>query len=59
MPWLAAGSGVVAAGLAGLLLTLGFFKDAVLFRAVLGRGTWLAVAATLNAALTLAYTRES
>ena len=56
MPWLAAGSGIVAAGLAGLPLTMGFFKDEILFKAALGRGTWLAIAAVLNAALTLAYT---
>lgn len=56
MPWLAAGSGIVAAGLAGLPLTMGFFKDEILFQAALDRGLWLAVAAALNAALTLAYT---
>jgi multicomponent Na+:H+ antiporter subunit A len=56
MPWLAVGSGIIAAGLAGLPFTLGFFKDEVLFRAALGRGSWFAVAAALNAALTLAYT---
>lgn len=56
MPWLAAGSGILAAGLAGLPFTMGFFKDEILFRAVLERGTWLAVAVVMNAALTLAYT---
>lgn len=56
MPWLAAGSGIVAAGLAGLPLILGFFKDEILFRMVLERGAWLAVAAALVAALTLTYT---
>ena len=55
MPWLAIGSGIVSAGLAGLPLTLGFFKDEILFRTAFERGTWLAVAVVLNAALTLAY----
>jgi multicomponent Na+:H+ antiporter subunit A len=56
LPWLAAGSGAAAAGLAGLPLTLGFFKDEALIRAALGGETWLAIAAVINAALTLAYT---
>jgi multicomponent Na+:H+ antiporter subunit A len=56
MPWLAAGSGIAAAGLAGLPLTLGFFKDEMLFRAVFERSTWLAIAVVVNAGLTLAYT---
>lgn len=56
MPWLAAASGIVAAGLAGLPITMGFFKDELLFRAALDRGLWLAIAGVLNAALTLAYT---
>lgn len=55
MPWLAAGSGIAAAGLAGLPLTLGFFKDEVLFKAAFERSTWLAIAAVVNAGLTLAY----
>ncbi|MDQ2690715.1 MAG: oxidoreductase [Chloroflexota bacterium] len=56
LPWLAAGSGVVAAGLAGLPLTMGFFKDEVLFKAALEKNLWFGVAAVLNAVLTLAYT---
>jgi multicomponent Na+:H+ antiporter subunit A len=54
-PALAAASGVAAAGLAGLPLTIGFFKDEGFFKATLERG-WIFVAfATLAAALTLAY----
>ncbi|HEY3475270.1 MAG TPA: proton-conducting transporter membrane subunit, partial [Anaerolineales bacterium] len=56
MPSLAVGSGVIAAGLAGLPLTMGFFKDEILFKVALDRGIWFAIAAALNAALTLAYT---
>jgi multicomponent Na+:H+ antiporter subunit A len=56
MPWLSVVSAIVSAGLAGLPLTLGFFKDEILFQAALERGAWLAVAVVLNAALTLAYT---
>jgi multicomponent Na+:H+ antiporter subunit A len=36
-------------------LTIGFFKDELFFAAAVGRGNWLAVAATLSAALTFAY----
>jgi multicomponent Na+:H+ antiporter subunit A len=55
MPLLAAASGVAAAGLAGLPLTAGFFKDDLFFRAALMRGTPFLVAAVLGAALTFAY----
>jgi multicomponent Na+:H+ antiporter subunit A len=55
MPLLAAGSGLAAAGLAALPLTIGFFKDELFFKAAAERGTWLAVLAVLGAALTLAY----
>ncbi|HWV87592.1 MAG TPA: hydrogen gas-evolving membrane-bound hydrogenase subunit E [Capillimicrobium sp.] len=55
MPLLAAGSGAAAATLAALPLTLGFFKDELFFKAAAERGTWLAVAAVISAALTLAY----
>ena len=55
MPALAAGSGVAAAGLAALPLTVGFFKDELLFKAAAGRGAWLAVLAVASAALTFAY----
>ena len=55
MPALAAGSGLAAAGLAALPLTIGFFKDELFFKAAAGRGLWLAVAAVLSAALTFAY----
>ncbi|HEX5809237.1 MAG TPA: hydrogen gas-evolving membrane-bound hydrogenase subunit E, partial [Anaerolineales bacterium] len=37
-------------------LTMGFFKDEILFKAALDRSLWFAIAAALNAALTLAYT---
>lgn len=56
MPTLAIGSGVVAAGLAGLPLTIGFFKDEVLFETALEHGQAFAALAVLGAALTLAYT---
>jgi multicomponent Na+:H+ antiporter subunit A len=55
MPALAAGSGLAAAGLAALPLTIGFFKDELFFKAAAGRGPWLAVVAVLSAALTFAY----
>ncbi|HWD46659.1 MAG TPA: hydrogen gas-evolving membrane-bound hydrogenase subunit E [Actinomycetota bacterium] len=55
MPALAAGSGLAAAGLAALPLTIGFFKDELFFKAAAERGTWLAVLAVASAALTLAY----
>ena len=52
---LAVGSGLAAAGLAALPLTVGFFKDELLFAAALERGSpWVAVAVG-SAALTLAY----
>jgi multicomponent Na+:H+ antiporter subunit A len=54
-PWLAAGSGLAAAGLAALPLTVGFFKDELFFAAAAEHSTWLAVAAVLAAALTVAY----
>ncbi len=55
MPWLAAGSGLAAAALAALPLTVGFFKDELFFTAAVEHSTWLAVAAVLGAALTVAY----
>jgi multicomponent Na+:H+ antiporter subunit A len=55
MPALALASGVAAASLAALPLTLGFFKDELFFAAALGRGDALAVLAVLAAALTVAY----
>jgi multicomponent Na+:H+ antiporter subunit A len=55
MPALAAGSGLAAAGLAALPLTIGFFKDELFFKAAAGRGPWLAVLAVASAALTFAY----
>ena len=52
---LAAASGVAAAGLAGLPLTVGFFKDELFFTAALERGWPFAALAVAGAALTLAY----
>ncbi len=56
LPLLAAASGVAAAGLAAFPLTIGFFKDELLFGAALERGPFFAGAAVFGAALTLAYT---
>jgi multicomponent Na+:H+ antiporter subunit A len=55
MPLLATASGVAAATLAALPLTLGFFKDELFFKAVLGAAWPVRVAAVGAAALTLAY----
>ena len=55
MPALAVGSGLAAAGLAALPLTIGFFKDELFFKAAAERGPWLAVVAVSSAALTFAY----
>jgi multicomponent Na+:H+ antiporter subunit A len=55
MPVLAAASGVAAATLAALPLTLGFFKDELFFGAAHERGTLMAVMAVVAAALTFAY----
>ncbi|OJH36515.1 NADH-quinone oxidoreductase subunit L [Cystobacter ferrugineus] len=56
LPGLAGASAVAAAGLAGLPLTLGFFKDELFFRALVERGGAWSAAGVLGAALTLAYT---
>ena len=55
LPWLALGSGLAAAGLAALPLTVGFFKDELFFKAALERSWAFGVVAVLGAALTLAY----
>lgn len=55
MWWLALGSGVAAAGLAALPLTLGFFKDELFFEGALERGWPFALVAMVGAGLTLAY----
>jgi multicomponent Na+:H+ antiporter subunit A len=55
LPALAVGSGLAAAGLAALPLTIGFFKDELFFKAAAERGPWLAVVAVASAALTFAY----
>jgi multicomponent Na+:H+ antiporter subunit A len=55
MPVLAVASGVAAATLAALPLTLGFFKDELFFDAARDRGTAVAIMAVVAAALTFAY----
>lgn len=55
MPLLAVASGVAAATLAALPLTLGFFKDELFFAAAIEHGTLVQVLAVLAAALTFAY----
>jgi len=55
MPLLAVGSGIVAAGLAGLPLTIGFFKDEFFFQTMLERPWPIAALAVVGTALTLAY----
>lgn len=56
MPLLAAGSGAAAAGLAALPLTIGFFKDELLFGAALERGPVFVALGLAATVLTLAYT---
>jgi len=55
-PPLAVAAGVAAAGLAGFPLTVGFFKDEVLFGAATHDGPLMAALATAAAALTVGYT---
>lgn len=55
MPVLAAVSGVAAATLAGLPLTVGFFKDELFFAATVDRGWPFPALAVAGAGLTLAY----
>jgi multicomponent Na+:H+ antiporter subunit A len=55
MPLLALASGVAAATLAALPLTLGFFKDELFFGAAADRGGLVQVMAVVAAALTFAY----
>lgn len=55
LPVLAVGSGLAAAGLAALPLTLGFFKDEVFFDGVAARGGALSILAVGGAALTFMY----
>lgn len=55
MPALAVASGVAAASLAALPLTLGFFKDELFFKASAGAGPVPQALAVLAAALTFAY----
>ncbi len=56
LPVLAAASGAAAAGLAAFPLTIGFFKDELLFGAALQRGPLFTGLAVVGAALTVAYT---
>ena len=56
MPVLAVASGATAAGLAAVPLTIGFFKDELLFNAVLERGPVFVVVALTATVLTLSYT---
>jgi len=55
LPVLAVASGIVAASLAALPLTLGFFKDELFFAAAFGRHPLVAAFAVAAAALTFAY----
>jgi multicomponent Na+:H+ antiporter subunit A len=55
MPLLAVASGVAAATLAALPLTLGFFKDELFFGAAVGAGPGVGAMAVVAAALTFAY----
>jgi multicomponent Na+:H+ antiporter subunit A len=55
MPLLALGSGLAAAGLAALPVTIGFFKDELFFRAALERSWPMAALAVVGAGLTFAY----
>ncbi len=55
MPLLAAGSGMAAAGLAAVPLTVGFFKDELFFKAALERGDAYAALAVAGATLTIVY----
>ncbi len=56
MPLVAAASGIAAAGLAGLPLTIGYFKDSLFFTAAAHQGLGSALLATVAAGLTFAYT---
>ena len=57
MPLLAVSAGATAAGLAALPLTIGYFKDELLFGAALEQDSLLFVAmALLATVLTLTYT---
>lgn len=55
LPLLAAGSGLAAAGLAALPLTLGFFKDEVFFGAAAARGGIMPLLAVAGAVPTFVY----
>ena len=55
MPWLAIGSGMAAAGLVALPLTIGFFKDELFFASAWDRGAVFGVLAVVAASFTFAY----
>lgn len=54
-PWLAWCSAVAAAGLAGVPLSIGFFKDELLFSTAADHGTWMLLLAVTGPGLTVAY----
>lgn len=56
MPLLATASGIAAAALVSLPLTIGFFADEFFFAAALKRGPLFSGLAVISAAMTLAYT---
>jgi multicomponent Na+:H+ antiporter subunit A len=55
MPAVAIASGIAAATIAALPLSIGFFKDELFFAAMRGEGGVMAALAVLSAALTFAY----
>lgn len=55
MPWLALGSGLAAAGLVALPLTIGFFKDELFYAAAWEYGPAFGALAVASAGLTFAY----
>ena len=55
LPTLAIASGIAAAGLGALPLTIGFFKDELFFAAALERGPLFGGLAVIGASLTLSY----
>jgi multicomponent Na+:H+ antiporter subunit A len=55
MPLLAASSGLAAAGMVALPLTIGFFKDELFFAAAWDHSVLVGLLAVLSAALTFAY----
>ncbi|MDA8217211.1 MAG: proton-conducting transporter membrane subunit [Dehalococcoidales bacterium] len=56
LPWLAVGSGLAAADLAAIPLTVGFFKDELLFAATSEHGWPISALMVAGTSLTFAYT---